>query len=152
VSSQSALVRRVANLEKMIQVSRSLRSAFDLQTLLQQIIDAVVELAGCEKSSILLIDPDSGELRFVAAGSDYQIMKDIVVPRHGSIAGTIVETRQPLVIHNVRDDPRFFAHVDETTGQTTDSIVGVPMSIGGRVIGVLQALNKREPQFDERDV
>ena len=55
--SQRALERRVANLESMIQVSRSLRSAFDLPSLLQLIIDSIVELADCEKSSILLLDP-----------------------------------------------------------------------------------------------
>lgn len=152
MSSQNALERRVANLEQMIQVSRALRSAFDLPSLLQQIIESIVELANCEKSSILLIDPDSGELRFAAAGTDFDRMRDIVVPRHGSIAGTIVETRRPLVVDDAHGDPRFFANVDETTGQTTVSIMGVPLEIGGRVIGVLQALNKREGRFDDEDV
>ena len=64
---QAALERRVANLEKMIEVSRTLRSAFDLQSLLQGIIRAIVELVQCERSSILLIEPETGELRFVAA-------------------------------------------------------------------------------------
>jgi signal transduction histidine kinase len=152
VSSQTALERRVANLERMIQVSRALRSAFDLPTLLQQIISTIVELANCEKSSILLIDPDTGELHFVAAGSDYEMMKNIVVPRHGSIAGTIVETRQPVVVHDARNDPRFFAHVDRATRQITRSIMGVPLEIGGRVIGVLQALNKQQGKFNDEDV
>ena len=152
MSSQTALERRVANLERMIQVSRALRSAFDLPTLLQQIISAIIELANCEKSSILLIDPNTGALGFVAAGSDYEMMKDIVVPRHGSIAGTIVETRQPVVVHDAHNDPRFFAHVDRTTRQVTKSIMGVPLEIGGRVIGVLQALNKQQGEFNDEDV
>ena len=150
--SQRALERRVANLESMIQVSRSLRSAFDLPSLLQLIIDSIVELADCEKSSILLLDPDTGELRFVAAGTDFETLKNIVVPRHGSIAGTIVETREPLVVHDAHSDSRFFAHVDDTTGQTTTSIMGVPLEIGGRIIGVLQALNKHSGGFDQEDV
>jgi signal transduction histidine kinase len=152
VSSQKALEHRVANLEKMIEVSKALRSAFDLPSLLQQIINSITELANCEKSSILLIDPDSGELRFVAAGSDYEQIKDIAVPRQGSIAGTIVETRQPLVIHDALSDPRLYSRVDQTTGQSTQSIMGVPLEIGGRIIGVLQALNKREGQFNDEDV
>jgi signal transduction histidine kinase len=158
VTSQTArlgttdLERRVANLEKMIQVSRVLRSAFDLPTLLQQIIDTIVELANCEKSSILLLDAATGELRFAAAGVDYDVMKDLVVPRQGSIAGAIAETRQPVLVHDVYEDHRFFGDVDQVTGHRTRSIVGVPLEIGGRVIGVLQALNKREGQFDQEDV
>ncbi len=152
MTSQTALERRVANLEKMIQVSRALRSAFDLPTLLQQIIDAIVELANCEKSSILLLDSDTGELRFAAAGADYELMKEVVVPRHGSIAGRIVETRQPVMVHDVYEHPHFFSDVDQLTGHKTESIVGVPLEIGGRIIGVLQALNKKEGQFDQEDV
>jgi signal transduction histidine kinase len=152
VDNQKALEHRVANLEKMIEVSEALRSAFDLPSLLRQIINSVTELANCEKSSILLIDPDSGELRFVAAGSDYEQIKDIVVPRQGSIAGSIVETRQPVLVHDALSDPRLYSRVDQTTGQSTESIMGVPLEIGGRVIGVLQALNKKEGQFDDEDV
>jgi hypothetical protein len=56
VSYPTATERRVANLEKMIQVTRSLRSFSDLGPLLQEIIHAVVELVDCEKSSMFLFD------------------------------------------------------------------------------------------------
>jgi signal transduction histidine kinase len=150
---QAALERRVANLEKMIEVSRALRSAFDLDSLLQGIIRAIVELVHCERSSILLIEPETGELRFVAAsGTDFDQLKDLVIPRHGSIAGAIAESGQPIATHNARLDPRFFNNVDLLTGQSTDSLMGVPLEIGGRVIGVLEAVNKEKGQaFDQED-
>jgi signal transduction histidine kinase len=149
----SALERRVANLEKMIEVSRVLRSAFDLDSLLQGIIRAIVELVQCERSSILLIDPETGELRFVAAsGTDFDQLKDLVIPRHGSIAGAIAESGQPIATHNAHLDPRFYHNVDHITGQSTDSLMGVPLEIGGRVIGVLEAVNKEKGQpFDPED-
>jgi signal transduction histidine kinase len=154
VSHHTPLERRVANLEKMVQVSRALRSAFDLDSLLQEIMRAIVELANCERSSILLIDPETRELRFAAvSGTDFEQIKDIVVPPEGSIAGTIAETRQPLVVHQTHQDPRFFSQVDQVTGQSTECILGVPLEIGGRVIGVLQALNKQGGEtFDDEDV
>jgi signal transduction histidine kinase len=151
---QTALERRVANLEKMIQVSRALRSSFDLQSLLQEIIRAVVELARCERSSIMLVDPDSKELRFVAvSGADFDQVRHLAIPRQGSIAGTILQAREPIIVHNTHQDPRFFSSVDQVTGQSTDSILGVPLEIGGRTIGVLQAVNKQAGQeFDREDV
>ena len=151
--SQTALERRVANLEKMIEVSRVLRSAFDLDSLLQGIIRAIVDLVQCERSSILLIQPETGELRFVAAsGTDFDQLKHLVIPRQGSIAGAIAESRQPIATHNARLDPRFFDNVDHITGQSTDSLMGVPLEIGGRVIGVLEAVNKDKGQaFDQED-
>ncbi len=154
VASPTALERRLANLEKMMQVSRALSSAFDLPSLLQEIVHAAAELISCQASSILLVNQQTKELKFVAVwGSDFERIRNVVVPRHGSIAGAIAETRQPVVIHKAQNDPHFFRHVDELTGQSTESIVGVPLEIGGRVIGVLQAINKREGQlFDEEDV
>lgn len=152
MSSPQALERRVANLERVIQVNEALRAAFDLPTLLQQIIGSIVELVDCEKSSILLVDQETGELHFTAAGTDYEQMKDIIVPRQGSIAGSIVETRKPRIVLNVPQDPKFFSYVDERTAHATTSLIGVPLEIGGGVIGVLQALNKREGQFDDEDV
>ena len=94
---QSALARRVANLERMFEVSRALRSTFDVPSLLQIIIQSIVDLVPCERSSILLIDPETQELHFVAAGAtDFEQLRNIIVPRHGSIAGAVAETRQPI--------------------------------------------------------
>lgn len=152
MSAERDLERRVASLESLVQVSRILRSAFDLPSLLQNIIEAITRLVHCETASILLVSPDTGELTFTAAGSDLELMKDAVVPRRGSIAGTVVETRQPLVVDDPYHDPRFYPEIDGLTGHTTRSIVGVPLEVGGRVIGVLQALNKLDGCFDTIDV
>jgi signal transduction histidine kinase len=154
MANHTALERRVANLEKMVQVSRALRSAFDLQSLLQVIIRAIVELVQCERSSILLVDPSVGELRFAAASdTDFDKLRGIVVPRQGSVAGAIAETRQPVMAHDAQVDPRFFPGVDRITGQSTESLLGVPLEIGGRVIGVLEAVNKKGGQvFDQEDL
>lgn len=154
MSHQVDLERRIANLEKLIQVTRALREAFDLETLLHEILNIIVELADCEKSSILLLDQRTGELRFAAAsGTQFDMLKDIVVPRQGSIAGTVVATGKPVVVGNAQDDPRFFSQVDQRIDQVTETLMGVPMEIGGRIIGVLEALNKSNGlPFDGEDV
>jgi signal transduction histidine kinase len=152
LSGETDLERRVANLERLVQVNRTLRSAFDLPSLLQQVIESVTDLAHCETASIMLVSPDTGQLEFAASGSDLDLVRDAVVPRAGSIAGAIVETGQPLVVDDVYGDPRFYSQIDTLTGHTTRSIVGVPLEVGGRVIGVLQALNKLDGRFDGTDV
>jgi len=153
VSEQTALQRRVANLEKMIEVTRTLREAFDLQSLLTEITNSIAELVNCEKSSILLVDPRTHELYFASAsGTQFERVKDFVIPPQ-SIAGTIIRERRPVVVDNAQTDARFFAQVDQATGETTKTLMGVPMEIGGRIIGVLEALNKEhDAQFDDQDV
>jgi len=137
------LERRIAALERILRISQILTSTLQLEPLLQTIIQAATELTGTEASSIMLVDRDTGELRFEAvSGSRREEVKRVTVPLEGSIAGWIVREGKPLLIPDVRRDPRFYTQVDETTDFETRSILGVPLQVKGKVIGVLEALNK----------
>jgi signal transduction histidine kinase len=99
-----------------------------------------------------LIDPWSGELRFEAsAGLTAEKTQPIVVPMDASIAGWIVRRNEHVIISDVRNDPRFFQQSDESTGFDTRSLLGVPMSFKGRMIGVLEAVNKIGGAFTQED-
>jgi signal transduction histidine kinase len=134
---------RVAVLERILRISQILTSTLQLEPLLQTIIHAATELTGTEASSIMLVDKNTGELRFEAVdGVKREEVKRITVPLEGSIAGWIVREGTPLLIPDVRRDPRFYSRADETTDFETRSILGVPLQVRGKVIGVLEALNK----------
>ncbi|NIO69536.1 MAG: GAF domain-containing protein, partial [Anaerolineae bacterium] len=137
------LERRVAVLERILRISQILTSTLQLEPLLQTITQAATELTDTEAGSIMLVDKNTGELRFEAAsGSKREEVKRVTVPLEGSIAGWIVREGKPLLIPDVRQDPRFYTQVDETTDFETRSILGVPLQVKGKVIGVLEALNK----------
>jgi len=137
------LERRVAALERILRISQILTSTLQLEPLLRIIAQAATELTDTEASSIMLVDKNTGELRFEAAnGSKREEVKRVTVPLEGSIAGWIVREGKPLLVLDVRQDPRFYSQVDETTDFETRSILGVPLQVRGKVIGVLEALNK----------
>jgi signal transduction histidine kinase len=138
------LERRVAALERILRISQILTSTLQLEPLLQTIIQAATELTGTEASSIMLVDKNTGKLRFEAAnGVKGEEVKRITVPLEGSIAGWIVREGKPLLIPDVRQqDLRFYTQADQTTDFETRSILGVPLQVKGEVIGVLEALNK----------
>jgi signal transduction histidine kinase len=138
------LERRVAALERILRISQILTSTLQLEPLLQTIIQAATELTGTEASSIMLVDKNTGKLRFEAAnGVKGEEVKRITVPLEGSIAGWIVCEGKPLLIPDVRQqDLRFYTQADQTTDFETRSILGVPLQVKGEVIGVLEALNK----------
>jgi signal transduction histidine kinase len=148
------LERRVAALERILKISQILTSTLQLEPLLQTIIQAATELTGTQAGSIMLVDKNTGELRFEAAsGSRREEVKRVTVPLEGSIAGWIVREGKPLMIPDVRQDPRFYTRVDETTDFETRSILGVPLQVKGEVIGVLEALNKTgDGIFTQADV
>jgi len=148
------LERRVARLEQIIEVSRVINSTLNLEPLLHNIIQIATDLTATEASSILLLDKKTGELHFeIATGVKGQEVKPIVVPLDNSIAGWVVKEGEPLLIPDVRKDPRHYHKVDDMTQFSTRSILGVPLRVKDKVIGVLEVLNKiDDKEFTQDDV
>jgi len=143
----------VIRLSRMVEVSVTLNSTLDLDRLLQFIIGTAADLVESEAASVMLVDENTHELFFAAAtGSDPRELAGIPVPLEGSIAGTIVREDRPLIINDVTADPRHFRQVGEKTGFQVRSLIGVPMHIRERVLGVLEAVNKRQGVFNEADL
>ncbi len=142
---------QVARLEMILKISRSLNSTLDLDTLLQSLMDVAIELTDAEAASILLLDKKTGELYFEAATRNISTMERIPVPLEGSIAGWIVQNAEALVIDNVEQDTRHFAGVDQRINFTTNNILGVPLKIKQRPIGVLEVVNKHHNTSFSRD-
>lgn len=144
--------KRVARLERLIEVSRALNSTLSLRPLLHDIVVAAQELTDTEACSIMLVDRNSGQLFFEEA-TNLTGIRSIVVPMEGSVAGWVVKTGEPVVIADARSDPRFYRKVDEQSTFVTQSILAVPMIARGNVIGVLEAINKRDGvAFTDEDV
>jgi len=134
----------MARYERLMEISRQLNSTLDLGHLLNKIIKSATELTDTETASILLLDQKTGELRFEAASQMTRgAVEAIVVPIDGSLAGWVVQHGEPVLVEDARNDPRFFKGVDETIDFQTRNLLGVPMIAHNKVIGVVQAVNKR---------
>jgi signal transduction histidine kinase len=134
----------LARYERIIEISQQLNSTLDHGALLQRIIAAAMELTDSETASILLIDPTTGELRFeLAPNIDSTQIDSLVVPMEGSIAGWVVTHGEARVIEDVRSEPNFFRNVDDRLQFQTHNILAVPLRTHNKVIGALEALNKR---------
>ena len=147
----SGLEQRISYLERIVKVSQMLNSTLSLEPLLQIIVQAATELTGTEACSIMLIDKDTGELRFAeATGGVTKELMDVTVPLDNSIGGFVIRKKRPLLIRDVKEDPRWHG---ETMDFDTNSILGVPLTVRGNVIGVLEVINKSEDSgFNEDDI
>jgi signal transduction histidine kinase len=143
---------RLDGYRRLIDIARDLASTLDLDILLSRIVHAAAEISGAEAASILLYDDTSRQLYFqVATNMDESTRRGIVVPLEGSIAGWIVNNRQTVRIANVHNDPRYFSNVEQTTGFSTKSILGIPLVTKNKIVGVLEALNKPKGKFTDTD-
>jgi len=145
---------RVRQLERIVEISRYLSSTHDLTRLLQAVVDVACELTQSEAASIMLFDSASGELRFEAA-PDLQrsSLKTISVPLESSVAGWIFTHARPMVLQDAASDPRVYREVDKTLQSQTKSLLGVPLMVHQKPIGVIEAINKKDNgQYTEDDL
>jgi signal transduction histidine kinase len=147
------LERKVNILNRLAEISAVLNSTFELNALLSYLMDAAAAIADAEAASVLLWDENTHELRFAATTtrqSDLNLVGQSV-PLEGSLAGMILTNNQIMQVDDTASDPRHYQKVDEDSQFSTHSLLGIPMTIKDRVIGVLEVLNKRQPPWTEED-
>jgi signal transduction histidine kinase len=143
----------LARYERIIEISQQLNSTLDHLALLRKIISAAIELLNCEAASILLLDPSTGELRFeLSSNISTHEMETLIVPLEGSIAGWVVTHGEPRVIQDASRERGVNQQVGETLNFETRSLLAVPMRAHSKVIGTLEAVNKRGGEFNDEDI
>lgn len=153
MNNEPLAVLKLEHYQRLVEFSKELVTNHDLTSLLTQIIETACQLCDAEGSSILLYNDLTKELYFQAAiGLDEPLMRGIAVPVEGSIAGWIVTHCSPVNIPDVHHDVRFFNQVEQVSQVTTHSLVGLPLVSQGKVVGVLEVINKHGGPFTDYDL
>lgn len=145
-------VRAIASLHY---ASQHITADTDLLALLGKILDASLAVLRASDGSLLLLDEPTGELVFaVVRGRLADALPGYRLPKGAGIAGWVVEHCEPQIITDVRGDTRFYSLVDESFGNTTRSMVCVPVCLdNGRTLGVIEILNKlSDREFSQDDL
>jgi GAF domain-containing protein len=137
----------------LVNASVSLNSLLSLPDLLAAIMRTATDLMDAETSSLMLLDEATNELTFeVATGDPAAEVAQMRVPASQGVAGWVMKNKKPALVNDVQKDERFYAQIDRASGYKTRSMLAVPLDIRGRIIGVVEMINKRGGDgFTERD-
>jgi serine phosphatase RsbU (regulator of sigma subunit) len=121
----------------------------DVETLLVELLDRVRDVLQADTAAILLLEPGSQELVARAArGIEDEVYQGVRVPLRVGFAGRIAAERRPVVLDRV----------DETTvanpilwEKGIRTMLGVPLLVGERLIGVLHVGRLAERRFTAAD-
>ena len=144
------------NNEAILRISTALPEYRDLEELLDYVSGEIKQLLNTEGALVILLDEEREELFFMGAAYDdsttKERIKEIRFPADKSIAGKVIKTGEPIIVHDTSKDPHFYPGVDKRLGYHTKNMLEVPLRSGDRIIGALCARNKKEGAFDETDL
>ena len=139
-------------LRRVVEVSRTVVSELDLETVLQRVLDEARALAGALFAALGILDEERRQLeRFLTVGVDPETHRTIGDLPHGrGVLGVLISDPRPLRLNHVADDPRSYGfphgHPDMS------SFLGVPILVHGEAWGNLYLTDKQGADgFDEAD-
>jgi GAF domain-containing protein/CheY-like chemotaxis protein/HAMP domain-containing protein len=132
------------------------RSKFDLQPILQSVVDTAARLCHADAAVIFRLEED-GLYRFAAGYSLDPAYIEIerrtpIAPGSGTIVGRAAMSRQVARIDDAWTDPLYEKKEQAKIGPGSRSMMGVPLMRDGEAIGVIGLARRRVEPFAERDV
>jgi len=109
------------------------------------ILHKVSALLPAENWSLLLLDEAAGELRFeISVDLDSEILKNVRLSLGEGIAGHVALKQEPMIVTDVSKCEFFSNRVDKLSNFTTKSLICVPVTYGGKTLGVIEVVNPRD--------
>ncbi len=150
---QARLEARAHQLKTLNEIGRLLASSLNIDEVLELVVRYAASLLNAEGGSLLLLDEDSGDLIFrISSGPAGDHLRGMKVPAGRGIAGRCFSSNQPIIANDVRHDSNWYRAFDQQADFITRSILAVPLSVRGRTIGVLEAVNRKDGgKFNKED-
>jgi putative nucleotidyltransferase with HDIG domain len=132
--------RRLDLLEKIWNVVSSRKQ---VHPMIAGITGMVQQALNASASSLLLLDGGNEEMVFMfAEGPVANRLKRLRIDTSTGVVGWVARNGKPVIVNDVRKDRRFDMTVDKMTNFVTRSIICAPLVVRGKVIGVIEVLNK----------
>ncbi len=117
--------------------------------LVEAVTATAMRMFGAAACSLALLTEDDSELVFTTVvGAGAEAVKGLRVPSGHGIAGWVAMSGQPLVVSDLRSDPRWSGPVQTGTGYTPTSILAAPIATSERLMGVIEVLDRSEDRPD----
>jgi Nif-specific regulatory protein len=138
-----------AKFELLIEICALINSNYaDAKSLLSQIIESSTRLVGAEAASLVLREPATGKLRFaIASGPRKDELFDKVIDSDEGIVGWVARQGKSLIVNDPERDPRFSPSVAKAVDFPAKSIMAVPMTVKGDLVGVIEVVNKIKGRY-----
>ncbi len=133
----------------LLRIATELTASLDLEHVINQVLPVLNELVGAEQVSVMVVRSDSpwlyhlASLGYAAAPPFGGKLSPFKV--NEGLAGWVIKHRQPALIPDVREDPRW-VQVSNQLGEHR-SAIAVPMMVGEEALGALLFFHRQPHHF-----
>lgn len=147
----AALQAEAGALRSFIHALKSLMDALEspmaeseILEILESVLDNAIRAVNARDGSLLIPDSRTGELVFVIVRGETanNALIGKRIPTGKGVASWVAATRRAVIVNNAAADERFYDRLDQEIRYKTDSLLAAPLIGGGRVIGVIEVINK----------
>ena len=138
---------RVELLDFLLQVSTVTAETLDLDRLLSNVSEIIKEVVPYELFAILLYNERTRSLRMrYSIGHRDEVAKGLTIGVGEGITGAAAQSRQPVLVNDVRSDSRYLNALDAVRAE-----LAVPMLVRGKLVGIIDLQSTRVHAFSEQD-
>ena len=138
---------RAELLDFLLEVSAATSESLDLDRIMANVAEIVKEVMPYDLFAILLYSERQRGLSIrYSIGHREEIIRSLVLPLGEGITGAAAATRQPILVADVRNDPRYLTALD-----AVQSELAVPMLARGKLVGVIDLQSTRLNVYREQD-
>jgi sigma-B regulation protein RsbU (phosphoserine phosphatase) len=130
----------------LFELGREVTSVLDLDELMQKIPQLISRLTRFHAFAAYMLDQKTGEIAVAYSVGYPETARERRFNAGEGLVGTAVLEGRPIVVNDVKADPRYVERVPGTRSELV-----VPLRRKGRVLGALTLLSDQEGQFTEID-
>lgn len=133
--------QRAVELETLYRLDERMHASLQLHDVLQALVDTAAEILSADKTSVLLWDAERERLTVQAAhGFQPSTIPSMSYPRGEGISTRVATSGEPIVVEDVRFDPRITPRIREINeAEGIRSLISVPIKVNDQVVGVFNA-------------
>ena len=138
---------RAELLDFLLEVSRVTAETLDLDKLLENVASIVKTVVPYDLFAILLYSEPAQGLRIrYSIGHRDELVRSLVIPLNEGVTGAAAATGMPVLVDDVRADSRYLNALDAVRSE-----LAVPMTVRGKLVGVLDVQSTRVKAYSEQD-
>ena len=134
-------------LDFLLEVSAAITLTLDLDQLMANVAEIVQKVLPYDLFAILLYSDKRKDLRIrYGVGHREEVVRNLSIAVGEGITGTAAARREPVLVNDVRNDPRYLNTVDAVRTE-----LAVPLTARGKLVGVIDLQSTRVNAYTEYD-